>query len=818
MTLTTSRRRRKARLIEKKTAPTIAPARRREILGLTLMVLGILVALALVTYHPIDNGLAQSFSLRAALDPGNNRAENALGLVGAALAYGLVAQMFGYASVLLPGLLVAWGYIIFRNRRFSTLSLFSGLVLLLIPLLAASFGWIGVVFEADLHAWSGNLGMGLAGWMIQLFGAVGALGLLLLGLASITLLLIDHDLQRSLDRLEHWLAVARESLRRRWQSWRQQRAHRTREHAQERERRPPQPIPPSTPAAPPSPPPAARASEGDAIPRHELLRELMQRNMAQQTYPSPKPHDPRQPELIVRQGIEEERTDHIERSAELPALSTLPPYATPPIDLLDAPEIYGRDLDYEELEENKHVLLDKLATYHIDITSINAIVGPTVTLYELTPAPGVKISKITALEDDLAMALAAPGIRMIAPIPGKSAIGVEIPNRHRELVRIRDVIGTARFRDAQMELPIALGKTIEGEVFLQDLTRLPHLLIAGSTGSGKSVGLNALIIGLLYACHPANLKFVMIDPKKIELQQYAVVVDHFLAMLEGTEEPIITDFTQALAVLKSCEKEMELRYDLLSKAGVRSIKDYNRRLKEGALPPDEGHRHLPYIVVIIDELADLMMTAGKDIEGPIARLAQMARAVGIHLVLATQRPSVDVITGLIKANFPARIAYQVATKVDSRTIIDQNGAEGLVGNGDMLFMMGSQLVRLQGPFVSIEEVERVTHFIAAQPGPGPYWLPSIAEECGDEPTGGESNDSHDELFEEAARLIVRSQQGSVSLLQRKLSIGYTRAARIVDQLEAAGIVGPFEGSKARRVLVQSEAELEELLRTLRLSL
>lgn len=541
----------------------------------------------------------------------------------------------------------------------------------------------------------------------------------------------------------------------------------------------------------PAPEPAISATEGDAIPRHELLRELVRGET-----PPPKPLHPSRnrrasPARADRPPGHRGRTRRPHRSPGRTAHAGFPsPYNPPPIDLLDAPEAHERRIDYEELEANKRILLDKLATYNIEITSINAIVGPTVTLYELTPAPGVKISKITSLEDDLAMALAAPGIRMIAPIPGKSAIGVEIPNRHRELVRIRDVIGTARFRDAQMELPIALGKTIEGEVYLQDLTRLPHLLIAGATGSGKSVGLNALITGLLYACHPANLKFVMIDPKKIELQQYAAVVDHFLAMPEGAEEPIITDFTQALSVLKSCEKEMELRYDLLSKAGVRSIKDYNRRLKEGALSPDEGHRHLPYIVVIIDELADLMMTAGKDIEGPIARLAQMARAVGIHLVLATQRPSVDVITGLIKANFPARIAYQVATKVDSRTILDQNGAEGLVGNGDLLFMMGSQLVRLQGPFVSIDEVERVTRFIAEQPGPGPYWLPSIEDERNGETTGGGSSDSYDELFEEAARIIVRSQQGSVSLLQRKLSIGYTRAARIVDQLEEAGIVVP----------------------------
>ncbi len=791
------------------------------------MVLGVLLTLALVTYHPSDNGLARHFSLGAALDPGNNRAENALGLVGAALAYLLVARLFGYASVLLPGLLVAWGYAIFRGRRPRALPLFSGLILLLVPLLSTSFGWIGLVFEADLHAWSGELGLGLAGWMTRVFGTVGALGLLLLGLASMTLLLIDHDLQRSLDRLEHLLAATREGLRRRWHAWRQHRAERRRRRREKRRRRreerptpaPPPASPPPSSEPRPAPEPTISVSEGDAVPRHELLRELTRRETPppEPAPPEPKPAEPRQPELIVRQGVEEERTDRINRPAELPNTATLPPYTPPPIDLLDAPEAYERRIDYEELEANKRILLDKLATYNIEITSINAIVGPTVTLYELTPAPGVKISKITALEDDLAMALAAPGIRMIAPIPGKSAIGVEIPNRHRELVRIRDVIGTARFRDARMELPIALGKTIEGEVYLQDLTRLPHLLIAGATGSGKSVGLNALITGLLYACHPANLKFVMIDPKKIELQQYATVVDHFLALPEGAEEPIITDFTQALAVLKSCEKEMELRYDLLSKAGVRSIKDYNRRLKEGALSPDEGHRHLPYIVVIIDELADLMMTAGKDIEGPIARLAQMARAVGIHLVLATQRPSVDVITGLIKANFPARIAYQVATKVDSRTILDQNGAEGLVGNGDMLFMMGSQLVRLQGPFVSLDEVERVTRFIAEQPGPGPYWLPHLEDEHNGEPAGGGSGDHYDALFEEAARIIVRSQQGSVSLLQRKLSIGYTRAARIVDQLEAAGIVGPFEGSKARRVLVQSEAELDELLRTLRAS-
>ncbi|MEM6647004.1 MAG: DNA translocase FtsK, partial [Bacteroidota bacterium] len=457
------------------------------------------------------------------------------------------------------------------------------------------------------------------------------------------------------------------------------------------------------------------------------------------------------------------------------------------------------------------ILLDKLETYKIQITDINAIVGPTVTLYELTPAPGVKISRIKSLEDDLAMALAARGIRMIAPIPGKSAIGVEIPNRIRELVRVRDLIGTKKFRDTKMALPLPLGKTIEGEAFLVDLTKMPHMLIAGATGSGKSVGVNTIITGLLYSCHPSNLKFVMIDPKKIELQQYARLMDHYIAMPEEAEQAIITDVTLALGVLRSCEKEMEHRYDLLSKAMVRGIKDYNRDVRKGKLKADDGHRHLPYIVVIIDELADLMMTAGKEIEGPIARLAQMARAVGIHLILATQRPSVDVITGLIKANFPSRVAYQVASKIDSRTIMDQNGAEGLVGNGDLLYSLGSTMVRLQGPFVSVEEVDRITEFVEAQAGQGPYILPPLEEapDAGGPPTSNTAD--RDDLFADAARVIVRSQQGSVSLLQRKLSVGYSRAARIVDQLEDAGIVGPFEGSKARQVLVPTEQELEALL-------
>jgi DNA segregation ATPase FtsK/SpoIIIE, S-DNA-T family len=483
------------------------------------------------------------------------------------------------------------------------------------------------------------------------------------------------------------------------------------------------------------------------------------------------------------------------------------PYAPPSMDLLD-PADSARPFDPEEIEENKQVLLDKLETYRIRITALNAIVGPTVTLYELTPAPGIKISRITALEDDLAMALAARGIRMIAPIPGKSAIGVEIPNRHRQMVRIRDVIATEKFKTAKMELPFPIGKSIEGETYVEDLSRMPHVLIAGATGSGKSVGLNTLIAGLLYRCHPANLKFVFIDPKKIELTPYGRLREHFIALPENYDEPVVTDFSMALGVLKSCEREMERRYDLLSKAQVRGIKDYNKKLAVGDLDTDRGHRHLPYVVVVVDELADLMMTAGKEIEGPIARLAQMARAVGIHLVLATQRPSVDVITGLIKANFPSRIAYQVASRIDSRTIIDQGGAEQLVGNGDLLYMNGSRMVRLQGPYVAMEEIERLVDAIADQDGPGPYRLPSFEDEA-DDPLLAPDEADRDDLFETAARVIVTHQQGSVSLLQRKLGIGYGRAARIVDQLERAGIVGRAEGAqKARAVLIQTESQLD----------
>lgn len=836
-------KKRKRKSAKKSSSALVSKGRKREVLGLILMILAVLVGLALVTYTPEDNAIARSFSVSDALDPGNNRAANALGLVGAVIARLLIPEFLGYTALLLAALLFAWGYVFLRQRRPVFLPIVSILLVAATFTLACLFGWISIVLETDLDIWSGAIGLGAAGWMTHIFGTIGSLLLLLSALTITILLLIDHDIQRSLDRI----GDAAESVRDATGAWL---SRRTEEYRERRERpdedaeamsvrkasRTAGRATDSSASAEATPgaqsrPEAAATSTSDrssrSIPSGDGAASTVNDLYRQDDRAGP-PHSGSQadppkrssspptrsgsdsgPELHVQKRIEEERADSVERDTDVPDDRHAARYRFPSIDLLDERDVNSVPVDYEELEENKRILLDKLETYNIDISGINAIVGPTVTLYELTPAPGVKISRITSLEDDLAMAMAAKGIRMIAPIPGKSAVGVEIPNRHRELVQIRDVIGTAKFRDSKMELPVPIGKSIEGEVFMQDLTKLPHLLIAGATGSGKSVGLNALITGLLYACHPANLKFVMIDPKKIELQQYNAIADHYVAMPENGKDPIITDFDEALGVLKSCEREMELRYDLLSDARVRGIKEYNKKLQNGELDPEDGFEHLPYIVVVVDELADLMMTAGKDIEGPIARLAQMARAVGIHLVLATQRPSVDVITGLIKANFPARVAYQVASKIDSRTILDQNGAEGLVGNGDLLYMMGSKLIRLQGPFVSVAEVDRIVDHIADQRGEGPYLVPP-SEEHGapDEILGVEDTD---DLFEDAARIIVTAQQGSVSLLQRKLSVGYTRAARIVDQLEEAGIVGPFVGSKARDVLVDSVEDLNALL-------
>ncbi|MEP3390548.1 MAG: DNA translocase FtsK 4TM domain-containing protein [Reichenbachiella sp.] len=488
-------------------------------------------------------------------------------------------------------------------------------------------------------------------------------------------------------------------------------------------------------------------------------------------------------------------------------------YPTPDL-LIDYPE-KNVQVSKEELEQNKDNIVETLINFKIGISSIKATIGPTVTLYEIVPEAGVKISKIKNLEDDIALSLAALGIRIIAPIPGKGTIGIEVPNKNREMVDVKSILTTDKFMKSSAELPVVLGKTISNEVYVTDLAKMPHLLMAGATGQGKSVGLNILLTSLIYKKHPSQLKFVLVDPKKVELTLFNKIEKHFLAMLPGTEEAIITDTKKVIYTLNSLCIEMDNRYDLLKDAACRNLKEYNKKFVERKLNPNKGHKFLPYIVLVIDELADLMMTAGKEVETPIARLAQLARAIGIHLVVATQRPSVNVITGVIKANFPARLSFRVTSKIDSRTILDAGGAEQLVGMGDMLLSLGSDIIRLQCGFVDTPEVDRICEFVGDQQGyESAYMLPEFVGDEGESAIGEVDLKDRDVLFEDAARLIVMHQQGSTSLVQRKLKLGYNRAGRLIDQLEAAGIVGAFEGSKAREVLIPDEHSLELLLNEL----
>jgi len=532
-----------------------------------------------------------------------------------------------------------------------------------------------------------------------------------------------------------------------------------------------------------------------------------------------------EPELIIENptnnGISDENTENGENSSDHKTIDEpydpwldLPNYHFPTIDLL---ENYGREqitVQKEELEQNKNRIVETLNNYAIQIQKIKATIGPTVTLYEIIPAPGVRISRIKNLEDDIALSLSALGIRIIAPIPGKGTIGIEVPNQNPDIVSMKSILASDRFQNNKFDLPFGIGKTIANESFVADLTKMPHILMAGATGQGKSVGLNAIITSLLYKKHPSELKFIMVDPKKVELTLYSKIERHFLAKLPDSEEAIITDTRKVVRTLNSLSIEMDNRYELLKDAQVRNIKEYNIKFKARKLNPLHGHRFLPYFVLVIDEFADLIMTAGKEIEVPITRLAQLARAVGIHLIIATQRPSVNIITGSIKANFPARVAFRVISKIDSRTILDSSGADQLIGRGDMLLSSGSDILRLQCAFIDTPEIDKITDFIGSQRAyPDAYHLPDYQDEES-EGIGEFDPTERDELFDDAARIIVQTQQGSTSLLQRKLKLGYNRAGRIIDQLEAAGIVGPFEGSKAREVKIANEMALEQYLKDL----
>ena len=525
-------------------------------------------------------------------------------------------------------------------------------------------------------------------------------------------------------------------------------------------------------------------------------------------------------DLEVAPKINEENEDpyyNLNQLGKYDPTLDLSHYTPPTLDLL---KIYGTDnstqIDMVEQNANKDKIIRTLLNYGIEIETIKATVGPTITLYEIVPKAGVRISKIRNLEYDIMLSLAATGIRIIAPIPGKGTIGIEVPNADPQVVSMHSIIASKKFQESKFDLPVAFGRTITNEIFMVDLTKMPHLLVAGATGQGKSVGLNAIITSLLYKKHPSQLKLVLIDPKKVEFNIYGDIEKHFLAKLPDGEDAIITDTTKVVETLNSICVEMDERYDLLKKAHVRNIKEYNEKFYNRNLNPEKGHRFLPYIVVIIDEFGDLIMTAGKEVEMPIARIAQLARAVGIHMIIATQRPSVGIITGVIKANFPARVAFKVSSMIDSRTILDSPGANQLVGRGDMLFSQGNDLTRVQCAFVDTPEVENVVHHISGQQSyPTAFYLPEYIANLG-EGIDSSSIDmtKRDPLFEEAARLIVANQQGSTSLIQRKFSIGYNRAGRIVDQLEVAGIIGPFEGSKARQVLVLDDYHLEQIIKHL----
>lgn len=799
-------------------------SRKMEIAGILTIAISFLILLSIASYHPGDYAIARSLSYDSLfrLDSGSTLSvQNWLGPAGAYISYFLVHTLFGYISIVLPVILFFMGWYIFRQKDLTELIWPVAYGVWMLLLVSSIMGWFHNHLEAELLVWSGGSGVAVAGILYNITH-MGSIIMMMVLLFVSTLLPLDRDLQKTVDwikaRVAEWSDRSDEesidhssavTARQRADQLGKERAEQQREKARE--------------TAEPIEEILERSEEEEK--RRERLRqkesEELEKALPRAIIERPSPleagtgdseDDDVEISVYVGKGEEEAGAKELDRqnkqkAKEVPVIK----YKFPGIDLLDSAPNEGNEVDIEEIKANKKIILEKLRRHKIEILTINAIVGPTVTLYELEPAPDVKISKIESYSNDLKMATAAHGLRIIAPIPGRSAVGIEVPNKTRETVFIKSVINTRKFVETGFELPVALGKTIENEVFMIDLAKMPHLLIAGATGSGKSVGINTVITCLLYKCHPDELKFVLIDPKKIELSLYRNIQNHFLAVLPGSEEPIVTDTTAALETLQSVTKEMDQRYDLLKMAMVRDLKSYNQKFDSGELDEELGHRHLPYIVVVIDELADLMITAGKQIEEPIARLAQLARAIGIHLVVATQRPSVNVITGTIKANFPSRIAYQVASKVDSRTILDVGGADQLVGSGDMLFSGGAGMTRIQNAYVSTDEVERITAFIGSQQGyRKPFLLPVIETEEG---ASGTLEDI-DELFKEAAKVVVLHQQGSVSLLQRKLKIGYNRAGRIIDQLYNADVVGPFQGSTARDVKIADEEELDEIFREL----
>ncbi len=784
----------------------------KELAGIMLMLVSLFLIAAVLCFHPDDEavfrGLAWHDIFSKAAGEVVENIHNPFGLIGARVSNFLVRSFLGYPSILPMVAVLFSGWSLVRAKSLKPAIFFFLYTVFMSVDVSIMFGLTSEPFSDGM---SGAIGRMLAALLSRAIGMTGSWVLCGVVAAVLTfytggsILMVvtqgarsmNENISGSVNGLGAWFEEQRKKKGEK-QSAREERKRLKYEKQLERQRtrKPREVVKPSSVSATPQDPNLRSETYSYEPSSPELSKEVTQ------------PGSPGEPEMVIRQAVREKEADLDERQLKVKTKDR-EPYRIPSIDLLDRGSDDDDRIDEQHLTESKRRLLEKLSIYKIDVVRISTTVGPRVTLFEMELAPDVKISRVKSLEDDLAMALAARGIRIIAPIPGKNAVGVEIPNGKPKTVWLRSVLQVEKFKNTRLMLPVVLGKTIANEVYIDDLTAMPHLLIAGATGAGKSVCINVIISSLLYSCSPDKVKFVLIDPKRVELFHYQHLKNHFLVRFPGIDEQIITEPQKAVYALKCVEKEMEQRYEILEKAGVRNIGDYNRRL------PGEA---LPYLVVIIDELADLMITAGREVEEPITRLAQLSRAVGIHLIVATQRPSVDIITGIIKANFPSRIAFQVASKVDSRTILDGSGAEQLLGNGDMLYQPSNQpkSMRIQSPYVSSNEVEAITTFIGAQHAlKNMYVLPAAEmQKGGSSQSGYQEKDGRDSMFEDAARLVVMHQQASVSLLQRRLRLGFSRAARVMDQLEFNGIVSQADGSRPREVLINSEDSLELLLRNL----
>jgi S-DNA-T family DNA segregation ATPase FtsK/SpoIIIE len=760
-------------------------------IGLIITCFSIIIFLSLISYlftWKVD----QSFECSKVFSGPEIKVHNWAGKTGACLAKLLIYKCFGIASFSIPFLIMIIGLALLKIKFLHLGKTFRITIIATIILSV----WLGFIFKENNellgYGLGGKHGSYVSGWLIGFIGNTGTIFILLIATLAFVLFSFRNSFSMLNSLFKNRILNPGKIF-----------------HRETSEKQ------------------AGEAEDEIELDMNNKLEDLVFETEFPQGEPSENNNLKRQTKMsgeesnkIPESGKDDDSGSDLDELIDIEELEDYDPtlelsnFKLPDLDLLEKYDTADSKVTNEELVSNKNKIVETLAHYKIKINKIKATIGPAVTLYEIVPAPGVRISRIKSLEDDIALNLAALGIRIIAPIPGRGTIGIEVPNQNPEIVSIRSILSSRKFQESDADLTVALGKTISNETYVFDLTKMPHLLVAGATGQGKSVGLNTIIASLLFKNHPAKLKLVLIDPKKVELTLYSRIEKHYLVKVPDIEDPIINGTENVIYTLNSLTVEMDQRYDLLKKAQVRNIKEYNQKFIKRQLNPEKGHRYLPYIVVIIDEFADLIMIAGKEVEMPLARLAQLARAIGIHLVIATQRPTTNIITGIIKANFPARMAFRVTSMIDSRTIIDVPGANQLVGRGDMLFAQGNDMKRLQCAFIDIPEIERITEYVGSQQGfTTAMYLPEYVEESSIE-AGEVDLSKRDSLFNEAARLVVIHQQGSTSLIQRKFSIGYNRAGRIIDQLEAAGIVGPFEGSKARQVLFSDEYSLEQFLNSL----